>query len=129
LLQIDKLAPDSLRHSAHIGRARPPETFDARNERDTSPAARLWISVIHMAVLDAFAKPDADGVLFRKTVEARQWLTSGGRDLRDVCEFASQSADKLHVWGLEMEREQWPLHRLNDFKQIARGKKTERIAA
>jgi hypothetical protein len=115
---------------AKLGRSkRIPKTFDTRNARDTSPAAKLWISVIHMAVLDAFTKPDADGVLFRKTVEAREWLTGGGRDLRDVCEFASQSADKLNAWALEMEREQWPLHRLNDFKQIARGQKTERIAA
>ncbi len=113
-----------------MGRAKPtPETYDTRNARDTSPAAKLWISVIHTAVLDAFAKLDADGALRRETVEAREWLTRGGRDLRDVCEFASQPANKLNTWALEMQRERWPLHRLDDFKRIARGQKTERMAA
>ncbi len=108
---------------------RTPETTDSRNERDHSPEAKLWRVVLQLAISDAFAKPDTDGTLFRKSVEARDWLTEGGRDLRDVCEFAGIEAGMVNAWALEMERDRWPLHRFEEWKQTARGRENKRIAA
>ena len=108
---------------------RTPEVMDSRNERDNSPAGKLWRVVLQLAISDAFAKPDTDGTLFGKTVEARDWLTEGGRELRDVCEFAGIEAGMVNAWALEMERDQWPMHRFEQWKQIARERKIGRIAA
>ena len=106
-----------------------PATLDSRGDRDHSPEAKLWRAVIHRALLDAFTKPDRSGDPFRETVEARGWLTRGGCNLRDVCEFAGIDAGMINAWALEMERDGWPMHRFEQWKQIARERKNERIGA
>ena len=108
---------------------RTPEVMDSRNERDHSPVGKMWRVVLQLAISDAFAKPDTDGTPFRKTVEARGWLTEGGRDLRDVCEFAGIEAGMVNTWALEMERDRWPMHRFEQWKLAARERKNGRIAA
>ncbi len=105
-----------------MGRAKPvPETLDSRRERSNSRETRLWRVVLQRAIIDAFASPGKGGATVRETVEAQQWLSDGGSDLALACEGAGIDAGMVESWAQEMDRDGWPRHRFNVYRQIARG--------
>ena len=104
-----------------MGSAKPtPETLDARNERDAGMASRLCRTVIYRAIVDAFALPGRGGSTVRETLDAQDWLTTGGEDFALVCELAGIDAGTISARAKEWCREEWPRHRFDEWKTIIR---------
>jgi hypothetical protein len=94
-------------------------TTDSRRERFKSPQTKLWLQVLQLAVIDAFAAPGKNGVTVREAVEAQRWLTRGGDDLALVCEAVNLDPGMVETWAADMAAQAWPRHRYVVWKRIA----------
>ncbi len=98
----------------------PPTTLDSRRERINCPETKLWLRVLQLAVIDAFAEPGRDGATVRETVEAQQWLSDGGSDLALACEAVNIDPGMVETWAADMAAQGWPRTRYIIWKHIAR---------
>ncbi len=97
----------------------PPSTQDSRRGRLNCPEVKLWLKVLQLAVIDAFAQP-GEGVTVSGAIEAQQWLADGGNDLALACEAVNIDPGMIQSWAADMAAQGWPRTRLIIWRRIAR---------
>ncbi len=95
---------------------RPPTTQDSRRGRLNCPEVKLWLKVLQLAVIDAFAQP-GEGVTVRGAIEAQEWLAGGGPRLAFVCEAVNIDAGMVESWAGDMAAKGWPGARMVIWKR------------
>ncbi len=99
---------------------RVPVTTDSSRQRLKCPETKLFLQVLQLAVIDAFAAPGKNGVTVREAVEAQRWLTCGGDDLALVCSAVNIDPGMVETWAADMAAQGWPRTRYIIWKRIAR---------
>jgi hypothetical protein len=92
---------------------------DYRDMELISPEISLWREVLHQAVSDATLrrKISATGKhvlkaaagISRERAQARDWLTSFGRDFRMVCALAGLDPQAVHDRAMRIAQQGWAL--------------------